>query len=295
MSVHGHCLIETPIFLLSGENTRRWCNGMFSNNFRSMRPLQRHRSAICDDRGRVQGLIDAICTSDEDFLCILEGISEMDFSKRFQMYMILDDVEMDDIGSEVCHIFGDQSEDWITELNLPIPESGSAFQHGNIWIQGRSRLRGIKGFDILPASEDDAEFQAVKEALIQRRPQTNSDALEDLRIQTGTPRFPQDFTDKSFIHDYDLQDDVCSFNKGCYVGQEIINRMDIKKLANKKLLRVQLTGTWSIGDQLLLNGRKAGTLTSIHSDGSVGLALLRKTAWETDTQLTNDDKTAVVG
>ena len=294
MSIHGHCLIPTSIFVLSGENTRRWCNGMFSNNFRSMRPLQRHRSAICDDRGRVQGFLDAICTSNDDFLCILDGISEMDFSKRFQMYMILDDIEMDDIGSTVCHIFGEQSVDWMTQLNLPIPEPGAAVQHGNIWIQARSRFRGIKGFDVLPASEDEAEFQSVREALLARQPETSPAVVEDLRIQTGTPSFPQDFTDKSFIHDYDLQDDVCSFNKGCYVGQEIINRMDIKKLATKKLLRVQLSGNWTIGDEVLLEGKKAGTITSILSDGSLGLALLRKSAWETGTTLTNEDRSAVV-
>lgn len=294
MSIYGHCLIQTPIFLLSGENTRRWCNGMFSNNFRAMRPLQRHRSAICDDRGRVQGFLDAICTSAEDFLCILDGISEVDFSKRFQMYMILDDIEMDEVGSAVCHIFGDQADDWMMELNLPIPDAGLAIQHGNLWIQSRSRLRGIKGFDILPASEDEAEFQSIRSTLAERHPETNLDELEDLRIQTGTPRFPQDFTDKSFIHDYDLQDDVCSFNKGCYVGQEIINRMDIKKLANKKLLRVQLTGTWSIGEDFQLEGKKAGTLTSMNSDGSLGLALLRKSAWETGTTLTNGDRRAIV-
>jgi len=267
---------------------------MFSNNFRSMRPLQRHRSAICDDRGRVQGFLDAICTSAEDFLCILDGITEVDFSKRFQMYMILDDIEKDAIGSAVCHIFGEQADDWMMQLNLPIPEAGVAIQHGNVWIQPRSRLRGIKGFDILPASEDAADFQSIRSSLTERQPETEASELEDLRIQTGTPRFPQDFTDKSFIHDYDLQDEVCSFNKGCYVGQEIINRMDIKELASKKLLRVQLTGTWSIGDNFQLAGRKAGTLTSLNSDGSLGLALLRKSAWETGTTLTNGDRSAIV-
>ena len=294
MSINGHCLIQTSIFVLSGENTRRWCNGMFSNNFRSMRPLQRHQSAICDDRGRVQGFLDAICTTAEDFLCILDGISEMDFSKRFQMYMILDDIEMDDIGSTVCHIFGEQSLDWMAKLNLPVPEPGFAIQHGNIWIQARSRLRGIKGFDILPASDNTTEFQSIRTTLVEQQPEISPTMLEDLRIQTGTPSFPQDFTDKSFIHDYDLQDDVCSFNKGCYVGQEIINRMDIKELANKKLLRVRLDGQWSVGDVLLLNGKKSGTLTSIDSNGTFGLALLRKSAWEISTTLTNGDNHAVV-
>lgn len=294
MSVNGHCLIQTSVFSLSGENTRRWCNGMFSNNFRSMKPMQHHRSAICDDRGRVQGFLDAICTSADDFLCILDGVSEMDFSKRFQMYMILDDIEMDVVGSAVCHIFGEKSTNWMTQLNLPIPEPGFAIQHGNVWIHSRSRLRGMEGFDILSASEEDTEFQSIRNSLAELQSETSPAVLEDLRIQTGTPRFPEDFTDKSFIHDYDLQDDVCSFNKGCYVGQEIINRMDIKKLANKKLLRVRLSGTWSIGDQLLIEGKKAGTLTSIDSNGSIGLALLRKPAWEKGTSLTNGENSAIV-
>ena len=294
MSVNGHSLIEAPIFLLSGENTRRWCNGMFSNNFRSMRPLQRHRSAICDDRGRVQGFLDAICTSEDDFLCILDGISEVDFSKRFQMYMILDDIEMDPIGSTVCHIFGEQSVQWLTQLMLPTPEPGTAIQHENLWIQSRSRLKGIQGFDILAASEDDSEFQTIQASLTALCAETSAEVFEDLRIESGTPRFPHDFTDKSFIHDYDLQDDVCSFNKGCYVGQEIINRMDIKKLATKKLLRVRLTGQWSVGDELLLDGKKSGTLTSITSSNTIGLALLRKSAWEANTILTNGENSAVV-
>ena len=209
------------------------------------------------------------------------------------MYMILDDIEMDDVGSAVCHIFGEQSVDWLTQLNLPVPEPGFAVQYGNVWIQSRSRLRGIKGFDILPASEDTTRIDAIRASLMTQQPETRL-------CCTGRSAYPnwharsQDFTDKSFIHDYDSQDDVCSFNKGCYVGQEIINRMDIKKLATKKLLRVQLSGNWIIGDELLLEGKKAGTITSILSDGSLGLALLRKSAWEIGTTLTNDGRSAIV-
>lgn len=295
MSIHGHCLFQAPVFLLSGENTRRWCNGMFSNNFRSMKLMQRHRSAICDDRGRVQGFLDSICTAEDAFLCILDGVSEVDFSKRFQMYMILDDIEMDPIDSVVCHIFGEDAAKWLTLLQLPIPESDSAIRHGELWIQSRSRLKGIQGFDIISSTDDNNEFQTISNCLTTGGLNPiNAEIFEDLRIETGTPRFPQDFTEKSFIHDYDLQDEVCSFNKGCYVGQEIINRMDIKKLATKKLLRVRLTGQWSIGDELHLNDKKSGTITSINSNGTFGLALLRKSAWNTNTILTNGQMSAVV-
>ena len=294
MSSSGYSIIQTTTFILSGDNTKRWCNGMFSNNFRSMQPLQCHRSAICDDRGRVQGFLDAICTSENTFLCALDGIEHSDFSKRFQMYMILDDIESDECSGTLIHVFGERAEDTLSTLGLPTPDTAMAVQHDDLWIQSRSRLRGHKGFDILSSSEDDTALKAIQDKLHVLQPETTANEFEDLRIQTGTPRYPQDFTDKSFIHDYDLQDEVCSFNKGCYVGQEIINRMDIKKLATKKLLRLTLTGDWSVGEDVSLNDKKAGTITSIDSTGTIGLALLRKNAWEAGTTLKNGDNIAVV-
>ena len=70
--------------------------------------------------------------------------------------------------------------------------------------------------------------------------------------------------------------------------------MDIKKLATKRLLQVRLDGSWTIGETLLLDGKKAGLMTSMTSDGTIGLALLRKTAWETGVTLTSSEKSATV-
>ena len=285
----GYTSILTTVVELSGEHTRRWCNGMFSNNFRSMKTQQYHRSAICDDRGRVQGFVDALCVSDTQFICAFDGITLEDFNGRFQMYMMLDDIELEEHSSSICHLFGENASVLLNTLGLPIPENGEAVAHEGLWVVPRSRLNGHDGFDILSSTEDNTVLDSIIESLQSQGTETTADEFEDLRILSGTPCFPVDFTDKSFIHDYNLQDDVCSFNKGCYVGQEIINRMDIKKLATKKLIRIHLDGPWTIGDELLLEGKKSGIITSMTSDGAVGLALLRKTAWETGTPLTSSE------
>ena len=290
----GYTSVHTTIVELTGENTRRWCNGMFSNNFRAMQPTQNHRSAICDDRGRVKGFIDALCISDTQFLCTFDGITLEEFNGRFQMYMMLDDMELEERSSTLCHIFGNETTALLNELELPVPEKGEAAEQNGIWISRRSRLKGHEGFDILSGSENTDALKAIVERLHAKGSETTTEQFENLRILSGTPQFPADFTDKSFIHDYDLQDDVCSFNKGCYVGQEIINRMDIKKLATKKLLRIQLDGAWTIGETIMLDGKKVGSMTSMTSDGTLGLALLRKTAWETGTALASSEKSATV-
>ena len=71
--------------------------------------------------------------------------------------------------------------------------------------------------------------------------------------------------------------------------------MDVKELANKKLLRIQcIEGTPSVGSTLLVNNKNVGTITSIHPNGQSALAVLRKNAWTTDTLLIGEDFVAKV-
>lgn len=281
-------VIETAVFTLSGENTKRWCNGMFSNNFRRMQPMDAHRSAICDDRGRVQGFIDAVCIDAETFLCTLDGTTLEWFTGRFQMYMMLDDIEMDEGINTVHHLL---NADDLATLNLPVPETGKAVLHEGAWIVNRPRLRGRSGFDILRTEESTLDIAKI----VEQSSTIDPSQWQSLRIDTRTPEFPTDFTDKSFIHDFDLQDSVCNFNKGCYVGQEIINRMDIKELANKKLLRIQCSsGTLSVNASVSMGDKQIGVITAVHPDGLTGLAMLKKSAWTANTELSGDGFTATV-
>jgi aminomethyltransferase len=287
-SISGLHVIETAVFTLSGENTKRWCNGMFSNNFRRMQPMDAHRSAICDDRGRVQGFIDAICIDADTFLCALDGTTLEWFTGRFQMYMMLDDIEMDEGIHTIHHLLSATD---LEALNLPVPETGKALLHDGAWIVHRPRLRGHDGFDILRTEESTLDISKI----VEQSAAIDGSAWQGLRVDTRTPEFPTDFTDKSFIHDFDLQDSVCNFNKGCYVGQEIINRMDIKELANKKLLRIQCSsGTFTVGASVSVDDKQVGTITAVHPDGQTALAVLKKSAWTAETTVSGDGFTASV-
>ena len=53
--------------VLEGPDARRFANGMFTNNIRDLEPGQLNRSAMCDDRGRILGLLDIYCTGDDSF------------------------------------------------------------------------------------------------------------------------------------------------------------------------------------------------------------------------------------
>ena len=78
-----------------------------------------------------------------------------------------------------------------------------------------------------------------------------------------------------------INEEVCAFDKGCYVGQEVINRIDVKGLIQKRLTLLRIDGSATCGDTLVLDDRTVGTLSSITSveQTTYGLAVLRKQAW----------------
>lgn len=274
-------------FFLEGEEVQRWSNGMFSNNIRKLKPDQGNYSAICDDRGRVQGFLYLFCLEKEKFLCVLDGISSEAFLKRFQMYMILDDIELEETELHLFHCFGENIEAILSSKGILTPANGNILEFDEGFIFQSKRL-GTDGYDILHRKENWLEnLQDIK--MIS---ETEADAI---RIFHGRAKWPQDGTDKSMIHELNLNEECCAFDKGCYVGQEIINRLDVKGLINKKLHRLELVEGDPVTEDdtivLFKDEKKMGSIssfTSISENGKLrhlGLGTIRKNAWEKDTLL----------
>lgn len=285
-------LSHLPIITIESPDARRWCNGMFTNNIRKMSPGEGSRSAMCDDRGRVQGLIDLYCTSDESFLGVLDGVDLAWFQKRYGMYMILDDIELEDCSEDlaVVSLQGAGAPALLSAVGLPTPEAARSHLTGSLSgtelrVTRRDRT-GLSGFDLfIPRENLTAAWTALSEA---GAAPLGQEALDALRIISGRARWPQDGTDKSMVHELRLNEEVCAFDKGCYVGQEVINRIDVKGAIQKRLTGLRIAGSAPLGARIFLGERAIGTLTSTATVGGqqLGLAVLRKVAWEAGTVVT---------
>jgi len=271
--------LPSVIFSLSGESARRWCNGMFSNNIRKLNPGQGNLSAICNDRGFVSNLIHCFCSSDQTFLCVFERDSLDPFLERFRSYLFLDDIELDELNVSSFSIVGPKSEEALELLGLKPPEEQLSREYELILLRVN---RGIEGIDIYgPQPEIDRLRQmAVAKSMVF----LTQEGFNLLRIRQGRAFSPDDIDDKTLIHNLGLNEICCAFDKGCYVGQEIINRIDVKGINNKLLHRFSIKGDATIGDTIMLNGQKVGKLSSIASDhdGATGLGIIRKSAWGKD-------------
>ena len=289
-------LYEIPrdIFILQGEKTKQWCNGIFTNNIRSMQKTQFKYNAFCNDRGHVQGLANLLCLDNETFLCILEAPSLEEFNKRFSMFMILDDIELITKNTKIFSLQGTGHQEiflrFSQQLALPYPSEGlySTNKTEDIFcfFNDRSDFGGI---DIIATTP---QAQQILENIIQdyNIPIGTSSTLDALRITANKVRFPQDATTKSFVHELQINKACCAFDKGCYVGQEIINRMDIKGILNKRLTRILLDQDIDLQSSVFLDAsspKPIGKLTSKAQTpiGLLGLAILRKEAWEHNKKL----------
>ena len=97
---------------------------------------------------------------------------------------------------------------------------------------------------------------------------------ERARIEAGVPRQGFDIDDRTIPQEAALELDAVSFTKGCFVGQELVCRIDTRGHVNRQLRRLRATaGELARGAEVTLDGKAVGEVTS--SGGDVALAMVR--------------------
>lgn len=264
---------------LLGDDTQRFLNSMLTADFRSMKPGAGAHSAITDNKGRIQGLLDGYLLQPGVGLLILDGTDADWALERLDMYIIMDPIELTDLRTThtVLHVAGPAAESLIAQIGLAARDD-AATEHGANVVLRCDRVG--QGIDVLVPNDQAA---SVWDQLVAAGAVPAGFAVyESLRIQRGLPRWPVDMGERAFIHEMGLRDRVCSFTKGCYIGQEVINRMDTMGRVNKRLLGLASDGPLRAGDAVFVDDTQVGVVGSVakRGDGSVALSILRKAAWE---------------
>ncbi|MGZ8692887.1 MAG: CAF17-like 4Fe-4S cluster assembly/insertion protein YgfZ [Gaiellaceae bacterium] len=103
------------------------------------------------------------------------------------------------------------------------------------------------------------------EEVIDERPageEVGEEQLERWRIESGIPRWGREIDDRILPAEAGLDETHISFSKGCYPGQEPIARQRYRGKVNRKLRVLKIDGEAEPGDELLLDGKKVGRITS---------------------------------
>lgn len=194
-------------------------------------------------------------------------------------YIIADDVELQDETQNwiAIGIEGPESLDAVTNLQLPVPDKDLAVENFHSGFVARVSSTGQSGVRIfLPRTESELlpNFDI---------PAATEEEIRVVRLENGVPRYGDDISERYLTHETQQLRAVHS-NKGCYLGQEIVERVRSRGQVHRLLtpVRVQSDKAPLPGTRLLVDGKDGGEITSaVYSPAlgeTVALAYLRTEA-----------------
>jgi folate-binding protein YgfZ len=249
-----------------GKDRFRWLSGMVSNGVKDLSENGGAWNFVLNAQGRIQGDLTVWREGDELELEIAADQLEK-LIAHLDHYIIMDDVELvslDPAAETAVGLAGKQARDVLTRMGLPVP----AEQMTGLRVEWNGiDLRIRHNFGVLV---DHFELWTPQPglALLWRAlsaagaTPVGTRAVEEFRIAEGIPVYEIDIAERDLPQETS-QMRALHFNKGCYLGQEIVERIRSRGNVHRHLRQVELMGPVPpAGTELSLGNTSAGNITS---------------------------------
>ncbi len=252
--------------VLTGSDRQRWLNGMVTNNTRDLPPNHGNYSLVLNAQGRIQGDLVAY-NRGEYFLVVTETAQAEKLKGIFDKYIIMDDVEVADVSQKLTAIgiAGPKSREILMQGGFAFPDLSPGEIVDLDWHNiGISVARGLgdrgESYEVWFAPD---HATAVWDALVNAgATPAGYEALEWLRILHGIPRYGVDVTER-YLPQETGQDRALHFAKGCYLGQEIVERIRSRALLHRGFAGFIVEGPAPAPETPIMAGdKKVGEITS---------------------------------
>ncbi|MBV9504945.1 MAG: folate-binding protein YgfZ [Acidobacteriia bacterium] len=258
---HGAACLDLSTrgrIIARGRDRARLLHNVTSNDVKRMTPGSGAYAFLLTPQGRVQADLNLLCFSDH-FLIDTEPELREKVQQLILKYKVADQVELEDItgGSAEIGIEGPGAAALLESRGALVPAEPYAHTPWGDSLVANLSVTGQPGFRIFgPAAEAGSFLNAGA------RLASESD-IRLVRIENGRPRFGEDIRETSLPQETQQMHAV-SFQKGCYIGQEIVERIRAQGHVNKKLVRLAIDGAVAPppGTKLGVEGKDAGELTS---------------------------------
>jgi folate-binding protein YgfZ len=177
-----------------------------------------------------------------------------------------------------------------------LSETYDFFSTINFQFSTAHSFSSLAGTDFFVAKDAVSEFDAAIES--QQAVRMTDETWETLRIERGIPLYGVDCDETTIVPELGL-DGLISYNKGCYIGQEIIARIHFRGHVAKRLTGLICDGEIGAGSELKsADGKTAGRVTSVTFSPKIGktiaLAYVRYNFLADNTSLSVGDVSATV-
>ena len=249
-------------------------------------------AVLTTNKGRIIDLLFVLRQA--DYLLILTSPeTRQRVAEWIDFYTFVEDVTIEDVTEQTAmfSLMGDGVADALPSLSdLPLYGSAALDFNGVAALALRTDFAGARSYDLIAPASD---AQRLWDGLTDRgATPVGYAASEMLRIESGVPLQGHELTEDYNPLEANLWDFI-SFNKGCYIGQEVVARLNAYDKVQRHLARLSWGDGYNPaqGDALYADGRRVGALTSVappEAGRSEGLGFVRKTQAEPGVRLQTD-------
>ncbi len=276
-----------------GDDRVSFLHGMCSNDIKNLKPGMLTYALVLTDHAHVIADLYAWADDEAMYLEVDRGLWPRT-REHLEKFLVADDVEMEEQEQlAVMEVVGPQSAAAVTSI---APQAvGLApwrfVKHDGQLAANLPRI-GLAAFTVVVPIPQVESF--VRE-MISANPGTSEvsvAAIEVLRVEQGFARVGVDVTEKTIALEGRLQNGI-SYDKGCYVGQETIERATARGGVKRRLYGLRIAGRKpQAGATAWMDGKEVGLVTSVAASprlGIVGLGIMKHSAWKPGASVTLKD------
>jgi folate-binding protein YgfZ len=292
-------LSHRGLLQFTGDDRVTFLQGMLSNDLRVLKAFDGQYATVLNQQGKVLADVRVLCAMNSLYLDFWDELKEKILA-HLNRYLVADEVEIHDRSEEYAtlSVQGPNSEALVMGLAGEAELPKQSVHHIMFNAEGvaicavRDSHTGETGFDLIIPR---ADLVKIAQRLTDIGGQfaaawIGQEALEILRIEAGIPLYGIDFTEDNLLLETDLDTHV-SFTKGCYLGQEIVERVRSRGHVNRKLRGLLMDGKISArhGDAIRAGEKQIGTVTSAvfspKLSRPIALGYVHREHWASGTQL----------
>ncbi|MBM3828290.1 MAG: hypothetical protein FJW09_06565 [Actinobacteria bacterium] len=248
---------SAAVISVSGADARRYLQSQLSNDIANLAVGSSCNSLLLEPVGRVVALFRVVCVADDLFM--IEFDTAVDESvvgavvARLSKFMIRTKAVIEVANVDIVRVRS-TTDDPIPSTFREVPNARPAW-----WCDGRA-------IDIVGEADLSEELSSVADSTTDRGPR-----LEAERVRVGWPANGREIvTGETIPASLGVVPVTVSFTKGCYPGQELVERMDSRGSTAPRTLRLIEGLDSAIGDDITIDGAVVGVVTSVGDDRVLG-------------------------
>ena len=289
---------------ISGADRSNFLHNFCTNDINALTPGMGCEAFLCNPKGKTVGHVTVFCHSDR---LVLDTAANQATSliEHLSRYVIMEDVQLEDCSATQPRVFicGAQSHEILKRIvGRDLPQAA--------WSHYESQISDIPtvchnvpflchpGF-LLTTSTD--HFVSLLNCLQENGLTKGQQATwEILRIESAWPEYGTDISEDNLPQEVGRDTAAINFNKGCYLGQETVARVDAVGHVNRRLVQIDCNGPSPLAAQATLthDGRTVGAVTSSgyspKHQGAIALGYVQQTLAKPGQALTVESRTAVI-